>query len=78
MITTGATVLDAAQLLFEQGAQSVRVAATHGVFADNARVRLLESRIEKIYVTNSLPQPDAQDKITVVNIAMYFEDLMKD
>lgn len=78
MITTGATVLDAAHLLFEQGAQSVRVAATHGVFADNARARLQESRIEKIYVSNSLPQPTGHDKITVVDVAPYIEDLMKE
>lgn len=78
MITTGATILDAAHLLFEHGALSVRVAATHGVFADIARARLQESRIDKIYVTNSLPQPAGHDKITVIDVAPYVEDLMKE
>jgi ribose-phosphate pyrophosphokinase len=78
MITTGSTVLDGAHLLFEHGALSVQVAATHGIFAGDARARLQESRIEKIYVTNSLPQPEGHDKITVVDVAPYIEDLMKE
>ncbi len=76
MITTGNTILEAACALFEHGASSVRVACTHGLFTGDARQKLAASKIEKIYVTNSLPQPVAHDKITVVDIAPFIEDIM--
>lgn len=76
MLTTGNTILEAMRVLFEQGACSVRVACTHGLFTGDARARLAASKIEKIYVTNSLPQPVAHDKITVVDIAPFIEDIM--
>lgn len=76
MITTGNTILEAARVLFEHGALSVRVAVTHGLFTGDARAKLAASKIEKIYVTNSLPQPLATDKITVVDIAPFIEDSM--
>ncbi len=76
MITTGNTILEAARALFEHGARSVEVACTHGLFTGDARQKLTASKIEKIYVTNSLPQPVAHDKITVVDIAPFIEDIM--
>jgi ribose-phosphate pyrophosphokinase len=78
MITTGNTILEAARLLFEQGAMSVRVAATHGLFTGDARERLQQSAIEKIYVTNSLPQQRATDKITVVDIAPFIQEILQE
>ena len=78
MITTGNTILEAAHLLFEHGALSVRVAATHGLFTGDARAKLEASRIEKIYVTNSLLQKQTSDKITVVDIAPFIEEIMQE
>jgi len=71
MIDTGGTIAKAAETLFEAGAAEVIVAATHGIFSDPARQRLSESRISKVYVTDTLPIPEDRkfDKLEVLSIA---------
>ncbi len=76
MITTGRTVIRAAQLLYEQGARSVSVAATHGVFSDGAVEHLEQSPIERITVTNTLPHTFSSTKISVVNIASFLNTIV--
>ena len=58
MISTGGTLLVAAELLHERGAKKVIAAATHGIFAHNALDLIERSVIEQVYVTDSLPIPD--------------------
>jgi ribose-phosphate pyrophosphokinase len=71
MIDTGATIANAAETLFEQGAAVVVVAATHGVLSGPAVDLLKNSAISEVIVTNTLPiPPDKQfDKLTVLSIA---------
>jgi len=60
-----------ADLLFENGAADVVVAATHGVLSGPAVDRLKNSRISEVIITNTLPIRDDQafDKLTVLSIA---------
>jgi ribose-phosphate pyrophosphokinase len=71
MIDTGATIANAAQILFEQGAADVIVTATHGVLSGQAVDLLKNSAISEVVVTNTLPiHPEKQfDKLTVLSIA---------
>jgi ribose-phosphate pyrophosphokinase len=71
MIDTGSTIVNAAEILFAQGAASVIVAATHGVLSGRAVDLLKNSSISEVVVTNTLPMPpDKQfDKLTVLSIA---------
>jgi ribose-phosphate pyrophosphokinase len=71
MIDTGATIIKAADALFEQGAAKVIVTATHGVLSGNAVDGLKNSRVSEVIVTNTLPIPhDSRfDKLTVLSIA---------
>jgi ribose-phosphate pyrophosphokinase len=71
MIDTGATIANAAEILFEQGAARVIVTATHGVLSGPAVDLLKNSAISEVIVTDTLPiQPDKQfDKLTVLSIA---------
>ena len=71
MIDTGATIIKAADALFEQGAAKVIVTATHGVLSGNAVDGLKNSRISEVIVTNTLPIADDSrfDKLTVLSIA---------
>ncbi len=55
MITTAGTVCDAAKFLMQRGAKSVTVSATHPVFSGPAVDRLLESPIDHICVTDTIP-----------------------
>ncbi|MFZ1619060.1 MAG: ribose-phosphate diphosphokinase [Microgenomates group bacterium] len=54
MIDTGGTLVSAAQLLIANGATSVAVAATHGVFSDGAVYRLHNSPISQIIITDTI------------------------
>ena len=63
--------MNAAEALFEQGADQVIVTATHGVLSGSATDSLKNSRISEIIVTNTLPIPQEKriDKLTVLSIA---------
>jgi ribose-phosphate pyrophosphokinase len=55
MIDTAGTVTNAAAMVKEYGARSVRVAATHGIFSDPALDRIKNAPLDEVIVTNTLP-----------------------
>jgi ribose-phosphate pyrophosphokinase len=55
MITTAGTVCEAAQIVKDRGARSVRAAATHAVFAGPALERLAAAPFAEIVVTDTIP-----------------------
>ena len=71
MIDTGATIVNAVDALFNQGATQVIVTATHGVLSGPAVDLLKNSRISEVIVTNTLPILNEKrfDKLTVLSIA---------
>ncbi|MEU7875563.1 ribose-phosphate diphosphokinase [Dactylosporangium sp. NPDC049140] len=71
MIDTGGTIVSAADILFDEGAAEVVVAATHPVLSDPACSRLDTSKISEVVVTNTLPLPPDRkvEKITQLSIA---------
>jgi ribose-phosphate pyrophosphokinase len=71
MIYTGATIVNAADTLFDQGAAQVIVTATHGVLSGPAVDMLKNSRISEVIVSNTLPITHEKqfDKLTVLTIA---------
>ncbi len=71
MIDTAGTIVGAAALLKERGAERVIACATHPLFSGPAVERLNASVIERVVVTNTIPLPaDIQmDKLVVLSIA---------
>jgi ribose-phosphate pyrophosphokinase len=70
MISTGGTLIEAAEMLKARGAHAIHVAATHGVFASGAIERIVASDIETLFVTDTLPLPTATDgKVEVISVA---------
>jgi ribose-phosphate pyrophosphokinase len=71
VISTGETLVNAAETLVARGAKSVRATAVHGVFAADALQRIKDSIIEKVYVTDTIPLPveGPRDKIEVLTVA---------
>ncbi|ASJ02165.1 ribose-phosphate pyrophosphokinase [Thermococcus profundus] len=63
IISTGGTMIKAANLLRDMGAGKVFVAATHGVFAEGAIERVSEA-VDELAVTNTIPTPVS--KISIV------------
>jgi len=71
IISTGATITKAAELLGKRGASKIYACATHPVFAEGAIERINDSAIEKVIVTDSIPVPKDQcgAKIEVASVA---------
>ena len=58
MISTGHTMLEAAQQLFRQGALSVNCLITHALFNQETSKLLKDSGVESIWSTDSVTHPD--------------------
>ncbi len=56
IISTGGTMVRAANLLREMGAEKVFVSATHGVFAEGA-IERVSKVVDELAVTNTIPTP---------------------
>jgi ribose-phosphate pyrophosphokinase len=71
MISTGGTLVMAAELLQQRGAGKILSAATHGIFAQDALGLIDRSPIERLFVTDTLPLPEdgPTTKIEVVSVA---------
>jgi ribose-phosphate pyrophosphokinase len=71
MIDTAGTIVGAAALLKERGAERVIACATHPLFSGPAIERLNASVIERVVVTNTIPLPSDlhMDKLVVLSIA---------
>jgi ribose-phosphate pyrophosphokinase len=57
MISTGGTMVEAAQVLRERGATTVYACATHGVLALGALEALAAAPVDRWAVTNTVPPP---------------------
>lgn len=72
MIDTAGTACNATELLRDQGALSVRIAATHPILSGPAVDRIKNAPVEEVIVTNTLPvSTDAAqlESMTVLSIA---------
>ena len=71
MISTGGTLVLAAELLRDRGASPIYAAATHGIFAQDGLDLIHRSPIDKVLVTDTLPLPQdgPTTKIEVVSVA---------
>jgi ribose-phosphate pyrophosphokinase len=71
MIDTGGTLTSAAELLVARGADSVIIAATHGLLSGPAVDRLKNAPVREVVVTNTLPVPSEKHfaALTVLSIA---------
>ncbi len=80
MIDTAGTLTQAVDSLLKNGAKRVFAVATHPVLSGPAVSRLKESRIEKLWVTDSIPLSEAAQncgKIEVVSVAPVLAEAIK-
>jgi len=71
LISTGGTIVTAAEVLKKNGARRVLVGCTHPVFARDAVQRLDAAPIEEIFVTDTVPHAPEElvPKIKVLSVA---------
>lgn len=71
LISTGGSLVEAAQALKKKGALDVYAAVVHPVLADPAVERIKKSVIKELVVTNSIPIPKSKrtSKIRILSVA---------
>jgi ribose-phosphate pyrophosphokinase len=71
MISTGGTLINAANALIERGATKVYAAATHGILAGDAVDIIQNSCIEEVVLTDTIPTPPLamEGKFVVLSVA---------
>ncbi len=79
MISTGGTLAKAAEALIDRGATKVYCCATHGIFAGDAVRVLSDSVIERVIITNTIPNIETElgPKFRVLTIAQIVADTIK-
>ena len=78
IIDTAGTLVAAANLLINKGAKRIIACATHGIFSGPAVERLMNSPIERVIVTNTLPVYEKQfSKLEIVSIAPLIAEAIK-
>jgi ribose-phosphate pyrophosphokinase len=69
-IARGTTVIELLSVLRQQEPRSIRIACTHGLFADGALEKLAAAEdVTEIVCTNSVPVPFRHPKLTVLSVA---------
>ena len=69
IISTGSTIIQAAQLMNERGAQEIFALATHGFISNLTLQKITESPINHLWVSNTLPVRISANNLSVINIA---------
>lgn len=78
MIDTAGTICKAANLMKENGAKSVRALASHAIMSEPASQRIMDSALEEVIFSNSIPFDTAKcPKATVISIAGLFADTIQ-
>lgn len=78
-ISTGGTLVDAAEELLNFGATEVSAGVVHPVLVGSAMEKLANSKLKELVVTNSLPVPPEKklDTITVLSVARLFSEAIR-
>ncbi len=75
---TGGSIKEAARIIREFGARSVRVGVTHPVLSGNALETLSSADLDELVVTDSIPVPErirsAMPNLKVLSTAALFGD----
>lgn len=72
LISTGRTLVTAADVCRSYGAEKIRAAATHGLFVDGLFDAMKEGAIEKMIITDTIPLRTQSKKVKVVSVAPLF------
>ena len=77
MVDTAGTLTKAADLMMDNGANSVRACCSHAILSGNAYERINNSKLLELIVTDSLRKEHKSDKVKVIEIADLFADTIQ-
>ena len=77
---TGGSLIAGSNILKEHGAKDIYVCISHGLFSNNATIRIQDSPIKEIVVSNTINVPNEElkktNKITILSIAWMLSKLI--
>lgn len=79
-IITGESILEGTQAVLARGARSVHAGCVHGTLAPGAVQRILDSKLETLVITDTIPQElpaEAGNRLSVVSVADHFADAIR-
>ena len=76
IIDTAGTLTKAADIMMDMGAKSVNAFITHPVLSGPAYDRIEKSKLEALYVTDTIPLRKESDKIKVLSVADIFASVL--
>ncbi len=76
MIDTAGTICLAADMMIREGANSVRVCATHPILSGDSINRIENSGIKEVFVTDTIPISNKSPKIKIISVAELFADVI--
>lgn len=77
IVDTGSTLCSGVTLLKKQGAKSVGVCVTHGVFSKGSLDKIAQLDLEYFYVTDTIPHDIIPSFITVVSTSRMIVDALR-
>ena len=77
IIDTAGTICKAADLMLENGANSVSAMCTHGVLSGPAFERIEASKLKELVITDTIPLRKPSKKIKVLSVAQLFAEVIQ-
>jgi ribose-phosphate pyrophosphokinase len=77
IIDTGNTICKAAEVMMENGANSVRAVITHPLLTGNAYEKIANSAFLEVVVSDTIPLKKQCDKIKVISTAKLISDVIR-
>ena len=77
MVDTAGTLTKAADIMMENGANSVRAICTHGVLSGSAYDKIDKSQLTELVITNTIPRNHKSKKIKEISVANLFAKTIK-
>eukprot|EP01135_Chromosphaera_perkinsii_P006370 Nk52_evm99s485 gene=Nk52_evmTU99s485 len=80
IVDSASTFVKAANILKEGGAEQILIIATHGIFSGTCLQELHNSCVDKVVVTNSVPQKNNMEKsskLSVIDIAPILSEAIR-
>jgi len=76
MVDTAGTLVKAADLMHEKGANSVRAVCTHAILSGSAYDKIEKSKLVELIVTDTIPSKKTSAKVKVIGVADLFADVI--
>lgn len=77
MVDTAGTLTKAADIMMENGANSVRAICTHAILSGNAYEKIENSKLTELIVTDTIPPSQQSDKVKVISVDDLFANIIK-